>query len=194
MEFTKVSDEQINEMVQKGTLKEMTVVKDVPVKAVELTEKVVEEVLAQGGYKTVAIDKDGNLFPETTNKKINVGDFLVTNQIEGYENSYVVPAAKFANLYTPTENKEIFNPVATDKKVYLIPEGTNLEFEAKWGPMFIRGGGVVVPDDEKFYGINPEELKATHSVKAPAVQNNVEAVLEKVRGTTVENTTKPKLG
>lgn len=194
MEYTKVDSAKIAEMIENGTLTKMTVVKDVPVKAITLTQEVVDKMLAEGGYKTVVIDDEGKLFEETTNKKINVGDMLVTNQIAGYENSYVVPSAKFVNLYTPTENKEVFNPVATDKTVYSIPENTNLVFEAPWGgDMKIRAGGVIVPDGEKFYGINPEEFKATHSVKEPKILNNVSQVLESVRATsTTENTFKPK--
>jgi hypothetical protein len=166
MEYTKVTNEQIAAMINDGTLTKMIAVKNIPVKAIKLTQEIVDKMLADGGYKTVVIDDEGKLFEETTNKKINVGDMLVTNQIAGYENSYVVPAAKFVNLYTPTENKEVFNPVATDKTVFLIPENTNLVFEAPWGgDMKIRAGGVIVPDGEKFYGINPEEFKATHSVK-----------------------------
>lgn len=194
MEYTQVDGQKIAEMIENGTLTKMTVVKDVPVKAIVLTQEVVDKMLAEGGYKTVVIDDEGKLFEETTNKKINVGDMLVTNQIAGYENSYVVPSAKFVNLYTPTENKEVFNPVATDKTVYSIPENTNLVFEAPWGgDMKIRAGGVIVPDGEKFYGINPEEFKATHSVKEPKILNNVSQVLENVRATsTTENTFKPK--
>lgn len=195
MEYTKVDEKQISEMINNGSLTKMTVVKDVPIKAIELTQEIVDKMLAEGGYKTVVIDDEGKPFVETTNKKINVGDMLVTNQIAGYDNSYVVPAAKFINLYTTTENKEIFNPVATDKTVYLIPKETNLVFEAPWGgDMKIRSGGVIVPDGEKFYGINPEEFKATHSVKEPKIQNNVNQVLETVRANikSSENISKPE--
>lgn len=171
MEYTNVNIEQMNQLVKDGTLKPIVAVKDVAVKAVELTQEVVDKMLAGGGYQTVVIDDQGKPFVETTNKKINVGDFLVTNKIVGYENSYVVPAAKFATLYTSTEDKEVFNPVATDKNVFKIPKEMNLVFEAPWGgEMKIRGGGVIVPDGEKFYGINPEEFNATHSIKSPVAQ------------------------
>ena len=194
MNYTKVDTAQIAEMIDNGTLTKMTVVKDVPVKAIELTQEVVDKMLAEGGYKTVVIDDEGKPFVETTNKKINVGDMLVTNQIAGYDNSYVVPAAKFVNLYTSTENKEVFNPVATDKTVYLIPEGSNLVFEAPWGgDMKIRANGVIVPDGEKFYGINPEEFKATHSVKEPQIKNNVSQVLDSVRANTNDTPPKPTM-
>jgi hypothetical protein len=194
MQYTQVDPSSINEMIKDGTLQKMTVVKDIPVKAVELTQEVVDKMLADGGYKTVVIDDEGKPFVETTNKKINVGDFLVTNQIAGYDNSYVVPAAKFSKLYTSTDNKEIFNPVGEDRTVYMLPEGKNVVFEAPWGgDMKIRAGGVLVADGDKFYGINPEEFKATHSVKEPKVQNNVTAVLESVRGNETENTNRPKI-
>jgi len=167
MNYTQVTTTEIIDMINNGPLTKLTVVKDVPVKAVQLTQDVVDKMIANGGYQTIVVDDNGKSFVETTNKKLNVGDFFVTNQIEGQDNSYVVPAAKFVTLYTATEDKQIFNPIATDKTVYLIPEGLNLSFEAPWGgEMKIRAGGVMVPDGEKFYGINPEEFKATHSIKS----------------------------
>ena len=100
MEYTQVNNEEINEMIKSKVLKKMTVVKDVPVKAVELNDEVVNKLLKEGGYKTVVVDNQGKIFVETTNKNINVGDYLVTNQIAGYENSYIIPATKFIKLYT----------------------------------------------------------------------------------------------
>lgn len=165
MDYTKVDVTKINELISNGTLKELIAIKDVPVKAIELTQEVVDKMLVAGGYETVVIDEQGKPFVETTNKKINVGDFLVTNQIAGYENSYVVPAAKFATLYNKGEGKDNFMPVGNERKVYLIPEDLNVVFEAPWGgDMKIRANGVLVPDGDKFYGINPEEFKATHNV------------------------------
>jgi hypothetical protein len=166
MEYTKVDVEKISQMIQDGTLTKMIAVKNVPVKAIKLTQEVVDKILAEGGYKTVVIDDEGKPFVETTNKKINVGDMLVTNQIAGYDNSYIISAEKFTKLYTEGSQPDIFNPAGEDRTVYVIPKGLNLEFEAPWGgDMKIRAGGVLVPDGEKFYGINPEEFKATHSVK-----------------------------
>jgi hypothetical protein len=168
MEYTKVTNEQIAAMINDGTLTKMIAVKNIPVKAIKLTQEIVDKMLADGGYKTVVIDDEGKPFLETTNKKINVGDMLVTNQIAGYDNSYVIPAAKFEKLYTVGDQPDTFNPAGEDRTVYSIPQGLNLVFEAPWGgDMRIRAGGVIVPESEpgKFYGINPEEFKATHSVK-----------------------------
>jgi hypothetical protein len=168
MEYTKVDAAKISELIQDGTLIKMTAVKNVPVKAIKLTQDVVDKMLAEGGYKTVVIDDEGKPFVETTNKKINIGDMLVTNQIAGYDNSYVISAEKFTKLYTAGDQPDIFNPAGEDRTVYAIPKGLNLSFEAPWGgEMRIRAGGVIVPESEpgKFYGINPEEFKATHSVK-----------------------------
>lgn len=165
MDYTKVDAAGINTLISNGTLKELTAIKDIQVKAIELTQPVVDKMLAAGGYETVVIDDQGKSFVETTNKKINVGDFLVTNQISGYDNSYVVPAAKFATLYNKAEGQDTYMPVANVRKVYLIPENLNLVFEAPWGgDMKIRANGVLVPDGDKFYGINHEEFKATHNV------------------------------
>lgn len=164
MEYTKLDTQQILEMIENRTFKKMIAVKDVPVKAILLTQDIVDKIFAEGGYKTVVIDDEGNPFTETTNNKINVADMLVTNQIAGYENSYIVGSEKFAKLYNATDNKEVFSPIGEERTVYMIPKGTNVSFEAPWGgEMKIRGGGVIVPDEEKFYGINPEEFKATYS-------------------------------
>ena len=169
MNYNNVTPEGITKLINDGTLAKLTAVKDIPVKAVELTQTMVDDMLKSGGYQTVVVDDNGKQFIETTNKKLNVGDFLVTNQIEGQDNSYVVPAAKFAKLYTATENKEVFNPAGEDRIVFKLPLDMNVEFEAPWGgAMKIRGGGVLVADGDKFYGINPEEFKATHRIKNPA--------------------------
>ncbi len=165
MEYTQVNKKQIAELINNGTLKRLTAIKNAPVKAIELTKELVDKILDEGGYQTVVIDDNGNAFVETTNKKINIGDFLVNNQIAGYDNFYIVLSSKFFSLYKKGEGSDIYNPVATQKTVYLIPEGKNLEFEAPWGGLMkIRSGGVIVPEDDNFYGINPEEFKATHIV------------------------------
>lgn len=197
MEYTQVNSTKIKEMIENKTLTKMTAVKNIPVKAIKLTQEIVDGMLAEGGYKTVVIDDEGKPFLETTNKKINVGDMFVTNQIAGYDNSYIIPAAKFEQLYTVGDKPNTFNPAGEDRTVYAIPQGLNLVFEAPWGgDMRIRAGGVIVPESEpgKFYGINPEEFKATHSVKDSQIQNNVSQVLETVRATTdtTEKTVKPK--
>lgn len=165
MEYIKVDEVQIAEMISNGTLAEMKAVKDTQVIAVELTQKSIDAMMLKGGYQTVVIDDNGKPFVETVNKNLKVGDFMVTNQIAGYNNSYVISAEKFATIYNPTENKSVFTPKPVEKTVYMIPKGLNLVFMAPWGSeMKIRGGGVLVRDGEKFYGINPEEFKATHRV------------------------------
>lgn len=177
MEYSRVNASQIEEMIQEGKLQKLSVIKDIPVKAVQLTQNVVDNLLSKGGYETVVIDDNGKTFVETTNKKLNVGDFLVTNQISGYDNSYVVPQEKFAKLYEATEKSNVFNAVAVEKTVFLIPAGLNLVFEAPWGgDMKIRAEGVLVPDGDKFYGINPEEFKATHSINSNDKNNVLNAI------------------
>jgi HEAT repeats len=162
--YASVSAEEMTAMV-KG-FEAVVVKKDVPVKAVCLEQTEIDAINAKGGFETVVIDENGKAMVETKNKAMQPGDWLVTNQIEGQSNSYIVPAAKFAKLYSASETPGVFNPVGDPKTVFVLPQGTNLEFEAPWGgAMKIRGGGVLVPDEGKFYGINPEEFQATYSVE-----------------------------
>lgn len=191
MDYNKVDSDDINYLINNGTLKELIAIKDVQVKAIELTQPVVDKILAAGGYKTVVIDEQGNSFVETTNKKINVGDFLVTNQISGYDNSYVVPSAKFLTLYNKAEGQDNYMPLANERKVYLIPENLNLVFEAPWGgDMKIRASGVLVPDGDKFYGINPEEFKATHNiVEKNKVLDNIQKIRQDLEQSNITTST-----
>tara|TARA_B100000700_G_scaffold68939_1_gene76366 strand:+ start:39798 stop:40046 length:249 start_codon:yes stop_codon:yes gene_type:complete len=79
--------------IKAGILKEEQAVKDVPVKAIEITNEILDEINKSGSYTTIVRSpENGELVKETTNKNLNIGDFLVTNQINGYNNSYFVSA------------------------------------------------------------------------------------------------------
>ena len=164
--YQAVTQDQLATMVH--GFNDLTAKKDVPVRALTLDQAQIDKINAEGGFKTVVIDENGNTMVETVNKSMLPGDHLVTNQIEGQDNSYIVTAAKFAKLYTATDDPAVFNPVGDSRTVFELPVGVNLEFEAPWGGMMkIRSGGVLVPDNEKFYGINPEEFRATYRVVTP---------------------------
>ena len=63
----------------------------------------------------------------------------------------------------------------------MIPKNQNLEFKAPWGEsMKIRGEGVIVPDGENFYGINPEEFKATHSEVSLSTVKDMDSIKKNV--------------
>ncbi len=167
--FKEIDNEQIMTYIKAGILKEEQAVKDVPVKAIEITNEMLDEINKSGGYTTIVRSpENGELVKETTNKNLNVGDFLVTNQINGYDNSYVVSAEKFKKLYNPTEENNIFEPKEDIKKVYQVAE--NVKFEAPWGEKIdlYKGGYIVAenntPDNNQFYGINKEEFDATYSI------------------------------
>ena len=160
--YTKTTPQGIRQMIASGALKEMKAIKDKNVRAIQLSESVAAQ-MKESGYQTVAIDDDGSLLVETTNKKIATGDWILTNQIEGHNNSYVISGAKFPTLYEATPEADIYKPISGVRAVYETSQ--NFEFEAPWGgDMKIRSGGVLVADGDKFYGINPEEFKATYSV------------------------------
>lgn len=161
--YQSVTQEQLATLVY--GFSDLTAKKDVPVRALVLDQAQIDKINAEGGFKTVVIDENGNAMVETVNKSMLPGDYLVTNQIEGQDNSYIVTAAKFAKLYAATNDPGVFNPIGDPRTVFQLPAGVNLEFEAPWGgTMKIRSGGVLVPDGDKFYGINPEEFKATYRV------------------------------
>lgn len=161
--YTQVTASQIQNLIDSQTFAQLKAIKNKNVKAVQLTAEVVEKILAEGGYQTVVLDDAGQALLETTNKKIAANDWLVTNMLAGYDNSYVVGAAKFPTLYEATAEEGVYAPISGERTVYRVAE--NIEFEAPWGgAMKIRSGGVVVPDGDKFYGINPEEFESTYSV------------------------------
>lgn len=163
--YTQVNVSQINQMINDGVLVPLQAIKDKNVRAIELTQEVVNHMIANGGYQTVVLDEKGRASVETTNKKLNAGDWLVTNQIATHDNSYVVSSEKFFKLYEKTNTPDVYKPISGVRTAYKIPQDMNLEFEAPWGGMMkIRSGGVLVADGDKFYGINPEEFVATYSI------------------------------
>lgn len=163
--YIQTTPAQITDMIQNKTLQELKAVKNKIVHAQRLTTQMVQDLLAQGGYQTVVMDDNGKPMVETTNKKIAEGDWLLTQKLEGYDNCYIVGDAKFATLYDQYDEVGHYKPKGGVRTVYQLPAGMNLEFEAPWGgQMKIRSGGVLVADGDKYYGINPEEFKATHSV------------------------------
>ena len=159
-----IDNSTIESMINSGILIELIVNKDKPVTS---------QVVLSGGavkFETV-IKKDGKLVIETVNENVNPGDIIVTNLIEGYENSYVMPEKKFKERYeAANEHGEHFPKDRNiDKVIYIMPESLDLRFKAPWGSdIIVYGDGAIVPEDPKdfskgFYGINAHELRATHS-------------------------------
>jgi hypothetical protein len=122
---------------------------------------------AKPGEKVTTLVDNGN-FIETQNTVPTFGAFVVvsnllTNQhCVDVENSYIISKTKFDNLYQRIGTTHHYRPTSGAKKVYVVNE--DISFKAPWGEMFyLKKGGVLVPDGEGFYGINPLEFASTYS-------------------------------
>lgn len=156
--FIFISTEQIRDAIEKGIFVELRVRKDIPVRA---RLGMVGEQLV-----TLAEGEDGASFVETTNCVKHEGDYVVTNQISGRDNSYIVRAAKFASLYTQDVNDpSLYHPKGEDRTVWRVCE--NYAIDTHWGSRLnILAGGVLVANGDKFDDINPKEFLATYSILA----------------------------
>lgn len=167
MDYRFVTLDDVMSLIDAGVLANFTAVKNKEVVAEILTREKIDTILTRGGYETVCIDDDGFVYIETTNKNLKVGDYIVSNDIAGYDNSYIVPAAKFHQLYDAIDEiNGIYKPKGICREVYRLPHDMNLRFTAPWGSeMKIRSGGVLIFEEiDKVYGINQEEFEATYSI------------------------------
>lgn len=114
--------------------------------------------LVEPGTKVDTIMANGLV--ETSNAAGPEGGYRVT-ALTGEQ--YLVSKPKFEKLYVPTETKGVYAPKPDTRKV--LPIASSVAFTAPWGEeMRIRGGGVLVNSGEnKIYGIQPDEFKATYS-------------------------------
>lgn len=148
MSATITSNEDINILIA-STFKKMLAIKD-------------KEVHARAGVvgEKIITLVDGGQLVETTNTVGKDGDMVVTNVIDGMENSHIVLAEKFAELYVATGNGN-FKPISGEKEVFIIDR--DVVIMAPWGePMHLREGAALVREGEGFYGINPLEFAATY--------------------------------
>ncbi len=177
--FTFLDNANIDDMIKNGVLTAKKARKTALIQARNLSATDAQEIIDQGGFKTIAWSDNGDALVETVNKKIHANDWLVTQIIQGHENCYVSSSSDFARLYslvnTPVEVDEStfdesrgawYKPLGEERTIYEIPEDMNIELGVSWGTMKIRGGGVILPTRKgnTYYGIGPEEFKATHSI------------------------------
>ena len=167
MNYKKIDKNDFLNFIQEGLLEKLTAVKDKTVVAEKITESTANQIFEMGGYPTVCYDDEGNSFVETVNKNVRIGDYLVANLINGKENCYVLKAEKFESLYDNIEGTSVYRPKGELRTMYRLPNDMNVSFIAPWGSeMKIRGGGVLIEEGDSFYGINPEEFGATHTIKS----------------------------
>jgi hypothetical protein len=167
MHYKKIDKTDFLRLIQEGLVEKLTAVKDKTVVAEILTESSINRIFEMGGYPTVCYDDEGNPFVETVNKNIRAGDYLVANVIDGRENCYVINSEKFESLYDNIEGTSVYRPKGELRTMYRLPMDMNVSFIATWGSeMKVRGGGVLIEEGDSFYGINPEEFKATYTIKS----------------------------
>jgi hypothetical protein len=163
--FTFKDNKSITKMIEHNILQKKTAAKTALIQATNLSQNAVDKILQKGGFQSVIFTSSGDAEIETINSHINAGDWIVTQLIGGKENSYIVDADDFKELYSKTETPNMYKPRGEERKVYIIPEDMNIELEASWGKMKIRGGGVILSNGKGgYYGINPEEFRATYSI------------------------------
>jgi hypothetical protein len=164
IQYSNKKAEDIRSLIASGNLVAKVAHKTGQVTATKLTSTIIEDIKKQGGFSTYVIDDNGKAHIETVNKSINLGDWLVTNLIDGNQNSYIIRDEKFTSVYNSTSQSDIYTPVDEQRTVYPLPKNMHVEIEAPWGSkMKVRGGGVLIAEGDKFYGINPEEFKATYA-------------------------------
>jgi hypothetical protein len=113
------------------------------------------------------VESPDGLLAETSNTVTSEGQLVLSHTFDGLLNSYIVLPARFAKAYDPEPNADgLFVPVTAERVVYKVD--ADIRFVAPWGAeLFLLSGGMVVPEDETaqaFYGINPKEFLATHTV------------------------------
>lgn len=165
--FKPTTTDEIKDLIASGTFTEIKAKKDVSVFA----------RLGKLGEECVTLAEEIEGLVETVNTVKKDGDFIVTNMIDGMQNSYIVSAEKFKELYTPVPEKngefkpklKIDESGRDDKTLYITDR--DMQITAPWGsPMFLKAGAALMPDGEGFYGINPKLFKATYRVTEDAVK------------------------
>lgn len=162
--FTHLNEEELKDFIEKQC-SPIKAIKNKKVHAYPINKEEAEKI-AKNGFITFVYDKYGNPKEETINKNVVEGDFMINQNINGKNNSYIIPSEKFYNNYIQTETSGQSQPKSCEKIVYRIPEDTKISFKASWGStLFLRGGGVIVIEDDGkgFYGINKEEFESTYS-------------------------------
>ena len=149
-----MTSDDINSAIARGEWKEITAKKDIPI-SVRPGEK---------GEVVSTYVEDGQL-KETQNTVKDDSSFIVTNQIAGHKNEYILTKEKLHKNYLLTDDPSVWMPKGETKKVYVINK--NISFSPSWGgEMKILKGGVIIPepDGTGFYGIGPKEFQATYSI------------------------------
>jgi hypothetical protein len=110
---------------------------------------------------------------ETTNVA-NPGDWIATNlspqlaplrDRDGNLNTYVIPAARFPDLYEPTATRIALGDVYMAKSVVLalrLPGG--FDILAPWGERQRAASGYLLLNGDEVYGNNAETFEATYEV------------------------------
>ena len=110
---------------------------------------------------------------ETTNTA-EPGDWIVTSLTaarqplrdrDGRLNSYVIAAAKFAELYEPTGETGELGPVFKARSVVeVLPLSKGFDIVAPWGERQTAPAGYLILNGDEVYGNNAETFEATHEV------------------------------
>lgn len=173
-EYLNVTIDDINYMIESKTLKKIIATKNKTVHASQIQDQALLEHIHTVGVKTYVIDDatGEGTYLETVNKNCNLGDYIVTQEVgHNNTNQYIVPKEKFEKSYYlahPSNkwgNEGVYTPHSSEKVVYVLPKGLNIEFIAPWGSTIkVRECGVVVPDGNGYYGINHAEFVGTHTI------------------------------
>lgn len=155
----------------KKSLPELTKLAQISTEIVAQKTKAVNARRAFNGETVITLceSDNGKDFVETVKTAKSSDEWVVTNQIDGKDNSYIISAEIFAKVYNANKDGT-YSPVGEQRQMFIVNE--NISFEPPWGGNFnLQAGGVLVPENGMFYGINPKEFAATYSIIAFKVES-----------------------